>query len=161
MPKPAVVLAFLLFVIMAAPLGAQEVIVEELPYPPYNMNIPAGWAADYDPGSGDLGQTLTLTSPDRAANFRLRIEPITDGGWEAMMNRMELNPAPDHGPPTIYDADNFVVSFNDITTDSMGRSQYTRLDAKRCLVQTSRGNHPDLGGLWNAVTIEEKTLGTN
>lgn len=126
------------------------------PYPPFVIDIPDGWQAVYKPGSGKVGQSLDLTSPDKAASFGLRIEAIPSGGWAQMIEDMSVRPKPDHGPPNMQADSSFVVTYNDTATGLTGRKIYRRLDQQRYLEQITLGFHADLPRLINAVEIVEK-----
>lgn len=142
-------------VLLSAPLAAQKAAQDSSPYPPFVINIPPGWQATYKAGADGLGQSLELTSPDRAASFGLRLEAVPSGGWDAMVEDLSVRPKPDHGPPNMQADGSFVVTYNDSATGMTGRKIYKRLDEQRYLIQTTLGFHADLPALINAAEIVE------
>jgi len=147
------VLALMALLFCAQPIGAQE--SEKNPYEPFQINVPAGWKASYNPGSGRAGQSLKLASPDGLALFSIEIHELKSGQWDKMIEDMSVRPAPEHGPPNMQSDDSFVVTFNDSATGLTGRKIYQRIGPKRDLyaIQTASGFHEDLPALLNSTQI--------
>lgn len=150
-------LAALFFCAQPAALCAQESKSEtDNPYPPFVIEIPAGWKADYRPSSGSTGQQLKLTSPDRMAYFSLEIKAATNSQWQNLIEDMSIRPAPDHGPPNFQNNEVFIVTFNDTATGQTGRKIYQRLPKDRYLIQVASGFHENLPALINSVEIKDE-----
>jgi hypothetical protein len=145
---------------LSAPLTAQNA-AQDNPYPPFVIDIPQGWQAAYKAGSDGVGQSLELTSPDRAASFSLSLEAVPAKGWAKMVEDLSVRPKPDHSPPNMQADGSFVVTYNDSVTGMTGRKIYQRLDDRRYLVQTALGFHADLPRLINAVEIDESARNTD
>lgn len=148
-------LALPIVLALAGP-GAAQAPGSGNPYSPFKIDIPQGWTVSYQGGSGPTGQSLELTSPDKAAFFGLYIQAIPAGGWADMIEDMSVRPKPDHSPPNMQADGSFVVTYNDTASGAgmTGRKIYSRLDDGRCLVQVTLGFHPDLPALINAVDLE-------
>lgn len=156
--------AFLAVFLFCFPAGLQAQAEQE--YPPFELQIPAGWTVEYKGAPGEYGQSLKLTSPDRAASYSLSLEALPESDWRKLEENLRDWPEPDHSPPTIQCFDtfcldyvldvDFIITFNDKKSGDTGRKIYSKLDSKRYVLQVVLGFHPDLPPLINSYKINER-----